>query len=80
MTGDITISAHRLRRIDGYFITLPPSGRSPLQFSEDLHFVVKYVSPEGWMTYSPFLSIQRGDTPTDKVQFHWSRNEAKSSS
>jgi hypothetical protein len=61
--------------ISGFFYALPPEGRFAMKLPEQLNFVVKYVSSEGWRTYSPVLTINRsGDLDRrGKQEFYWGR-------
>lgn len=50
---------------------LPSAGEIRLSLSRDLLFRVRYDSPDGWITYSPFLTVTLSK---DSSQILWERN------
>lgn len=61
--------------VSGFSYLLPIEGTFPMKLPDTLNFVIKYVSPEGWLTYSPELTTGRSVfDDTGQQQFHWTRN------
>ena len=60
--------------VSGHFRPMLSEGTIPYALSTPLSFVIKYISSEGWRTYSPILTIdpkQIGDQ--GKAELHWRR-------
>lgn len=53
---------------------LPAKGMIPVQFKGGFAFRIRYISPEGWITYSPvlLLKIKKG-----QGNIHWKRIQKK---
>ncbi|RKZ44676.1 MAG: hypothetical protein DRR16_32855 [Candidatus Parabeggiatoa sp. nov. 3] len=43
--------------VSGYLLAIPAKGQHPQALSRPFYFVIKYVSIEGWQTYSPVLKL-----------------------
>jgi len=60
--------------MSGFFLPLPPEGRFPMKLSAQLNFVIRYVSPEGWQTYSPVLTVDGSELENrGSLEFRWKR-------
>lgn len=49
---------------------MPVEGRIPFQFRDDFAFRIRYISPEGWTTYSPVLLLKIRNR---QGKIHWNR-------
>ena len=62
--------------VSGHFSPMPPEGSFPFVLSEPLPFVIKYVSEEGWHTYSRRLTLDPSQIGgAGKAELYWERGE-----
>ncbi len=61
--------------VSGHFRALPAEGKIPLTLHEPLVFVLRYESPQGWHTDSPYLRLIPG-LPGDEevIDLQWQRD------
>lgn len=60
--------------VSGHFTPIPLKGRVPFALSQPLTFVVKYVSEQGWHTYSAQLTVHPDQIGEDgKAELRWER-------
>jgi hypothetical protein len=61
--------------ITGEWLAVPAQGKHPIELSKTLYLLVKYVSPEGWQTYSPVLELEPAQKDAQGVvQLIWQRH------
>jgi len=61
--------------ITGKWLAVPAQGKHPIELSNRSYLLVKYVSPEGWQTYSPVLELDPAQKNAQGVmQLIWQRH------
>jgi len=73
--GQYYIAPSERELVSGQFYLVPPQGSYPWALSKKSYFVFKYVSPEGWQTYSPTLMLEPAQKDAQGIaRLTWKRH------
>lgn len=69
----VTLSQQK-NMLTGQWMLLPSQGNYPYKLSKKLYWIIKYISPEGWHTYSPILTLDPAKQDAQgNVELIWQR-------
>jgi len=69
----VTLSQQK-NMLTGQWMLLPSQGNYPYKLSKKLYWIIKYISPEGWHTYSPILTLDPAKKDVQgNVELIWER-------
>jgi hypothetical protein len=68
------MSSKQKNMVIGQWFPIPAQGNYLIELSNRLYLMFKYVSPEGWHTYSPILTLDPANKNAQgNVEFIWER-------